>query len=82
MVNEFDVKQAEKVAALEVETDTLKTRVDSHESMIVDIKDKMSLLVTEVKQIRNALYFMGAAVAANVPALSDLLHKIKFFFVG
>lgn len=81
MFDEQDLKVGERLAALEVRTTSTEATTAKHEEMLQDLKDKLSLLVLEVKQIRNALYLMAGAIAMNVPALSDLLTKIKHLFV-
>lgn len=71
---ERDIMIAERVASLEVKEEELRTDITS-------IKEDMSKLVGEVQKIRTALYFMGAMIAANAPALQTPF-KILTAFLG
>lgn len=77
MASEFDLEVIERVSALEVNQDILKEEQIDHKAQIKDIREKLTILVVEVRQIRNALYVLAGAVAMNVPALAGILEKIK-----
>ena len=79
MPKDLDLEVASRLSTHETKIEHLAEEVGKHESLISEMKEKMSTLVTEVKQIRNALYFMAAALAANVPAFNSLLEIIKHF---
>lgn len=82
MQDDINLRTVERIAALEVTQVHLSEEVNKHEGLINEMKEKMTTLVDEVKQIRNALYFMAAAVAANVPVLKDLVVGLKIFLIG
>lgn len=48
----------------------------AHDIMLKAVQDDVSTLVKEIKQIRNALYVMAAAMAANIPALASAVDKL------
>lgn len=78
MQDDLNIKLVERLSVVEANQSHLAEEVGKHEGLIDEMKEKMTTLVSEVKQIRNALYFMAAAVAANVPALKDMgLFVIK-----
>lgn len=78
---ERDIEIAERVTSLEVKEEELRKDVDSVKTDVSSMKNDMSKLVSEVKQIRNALYFMGAMIAANVPVF-QIPFKLITVFLG
>lgn len=81
VVSKDDVHTAERLTALEVKEESLRLTVDDHGRVLSNLDYRISALVSEVKGIRNALYIMALAIAANIPALSSLLSVIKSFLV-
>lgn len=79
MVSKDDVHTAERLTALEVKEESLRVTVDDHGRVLSNLDERISALVSEVKGIRNALYIMALAIAANVPALNSVLVIIKSF---
>lgn len=70
----------QRVSILETKEEQTDKRVGEHDILIKTMDTKLSTLVAEVKQIRNALYFLAVCVAANIPALQGLPTKILSFF--
>ena len=79
MVSKDDVHTAERLTALEVKEESLRLTVSDHGRVLSHMDERISALVSEVKGIRNALYIMVLAIAANVPALNSILIVIKSF---
>lgn len=67
----------QRITRLETRDEYLHLRVQEHDELITELGEKVSILVTEIKQVRNALYVMAAMIAANIPALSDLFKVLK-----
>ena len=80
MSNDFNIRTVERITALEVRADGTDVDLDQHGKQIQSIDAKLSSLVDEVRQIRNALYFMTAAIVANVPVLRDVLAPLLKLF--
>ena len=80
MEQEFKVRLSERVARLETREETLTTLVAGHGVLIEKLDTKISILVDQVKQIRNALYLMAFCIAANIPGASKIIEVIKFIF--
>ncbi len=70
-----DLRIHERVASLEVSTEHIEKKVDEHSQHLKALDKAVLSLVTEVKQIRNALYLIGAALIGNMPALENLIEK-------
>lgn len=77
MQNDLKMAFAERLTELEVTQRDISKDVAKHDALLDEMGTKLTTLVLEVKQIRNALYLMAAAVAANVPALAQLVQYIK-----
>lgn len=77
MQNDLKMEFAERLTELEVTQRDISKDVAKHDALLDEMGTKLTTLVLEVKQIRNALYVMAAAVAANVPALGQLAQYIK-----
>ncbi len=67
---------SERIAVLETKEEVLAGRVDAHEELIQKLDEKLSTLVGEVRQIRNALYLMALSILANIPALAAAIEAI------
>lgn len=77
MFDEQDLRVGERLATLETNQRVDRKEIGAHRKDLDDIKQKMTTLVLEVRQIRNALYVLAGAVAMNIPALSGLVEKLK-----
>lgn len=77
MQNDLKLEFAERLTELEVTQRDMSKDVAKHDALLDEMGTKLTTLVLEVKQIRNALYLMAAAVAANVPALGQLVQYLK-----
>ena len=77
MNHTFHLDMTERVSRVETEQDNMKEVVQKHEALLDAMNGKLTKLVSEVGQIRNALYVMAAAIAANIPAIADLFNSIK-----
>ena len=82
MDNQFSLEVVERLATLEKDHEHTKGDVEAHGKLLDSLDGKVSDLVGEVKQIRNAIYFMAVTIAANVPSLQSLVVAIKAFVVG
>lgn len=80
MDREYQRELEGRVSTLEVHSDNLKTSVKEHDESLEILQDKFGVLVTEVKQIRNALYFMAVTIGFHIPAVADILAYIKRIF--
>jgi hypothetical protein len=67
----------ERVAALEVENESLDRRVSGHDKTIVAMDTKITELIYQVRQIRLALYVIAGALVANTPVSSALVSILK-----
>lgn len=57
--------------------DVVEKRIDEHDGVLRRLETEISRAVGEIKSIKNALYFMALAIAANVPALQNLATMLK-----
>ena len=80
MFDEQDMRVGERLASLEVRVDRNEVTTKEHDELIADIREKMTMMVVEVRQIRNALYVLAGAVAMNIPALGGILQQVKALF--
>jgi len=67
----------ERLAMLEVKSENAEETLRSHSEQLDRMDRALTSLLGEVKQIRNALYIMAIGIAANIPALSNLLTSLK-----
>jgi flagellar motility protein MotE (MotC chaperone) len=67
----------ERLRALEVKEEELRKQSDEHNAIIKELENSIMGIVSEMKQIRNALYLMAFTIACNVPVVSDLFTKIQ-----
>ena len=67
---------SEKVAALEAVQARMEEDLNMAKGDIFEIRKDLGGLVVEVRQIRNALYFMALVMAADVPWVRELLIAI------
>lgn len=70
----------ERLAVLETKGEQTDITLQSHATLLTELSTKINTLVGEVKQIRNALWFMGAAISANVPMLQKLPEMLSKIF--
>lgn len=78
----FDMETHGRLSTLESNQSYIKTKVTEHDHLLDKLDTQIGKLVNEVKQIRNALYFMGVMIAANVPALGEMVAMIKVLLNG
>lgn len=57
--------------------DVVEKRIEEHDNILRKLESEISRAVGEIKSIKNALYFMALAIAANVPALQNLAAMLK-----
>lgn len=67
----------ERLAVIETRGEAVDRKLDSHEKDLNVLRQQTTTLITEVKQIRNALYFMATVMAANIPTLQRLLERFE-----
>jgi hypothetical protein len=79
-MSNFNLAITDRVSRVETDQENIKIQVEKHDALLDALDGKMSKLVLEVKQIRNALYVMAAAIAANVPALQKLFDALPRIF--
>ena len=75
--SDLDLEYAERITSLEVRTVGHDKIIQSHSNHLLSLDKAVTELIHEVRGVRRALYLMAGAVAANVPALRDLLTWIK-----
>jgi len=81
--DDINLKHTEGITEVRTRVHNLANVVQAHGTQIRVIEvelgridTKVGQLVQEVKQIRNALYLMATAIAANVPQMQALLDKL------
>jgi hypothetical protein len=79
MVRDIDraFDTAERIATLEVTTAAHEEDIKSHAEHLKSLDKAVVTLIVEVRGIRKAIYIMAASVAAQIPALRDMLGWIK-----
>lgn len=81
--NEINLRVADAIARLESRGETLSETVDQHDKSISSLEKSVSAVVSEIKQIRNAIYLMAGMLALNISdekagKLWALLSKVLF----
>lgn len=71
-----DPKLHERVAALEVETTHASEQLRAHGEHLKALDRAIVSLVSEVKQIRNALYAVAFALTCQVPWLKTIIDQL------
>lgn len=74
---DINMRFTENISELKTEQTQIKETVDSHSAMIGGMKEQLTTVVAEIKQIRNALYVMATTLAANLPMAQDAVRGIK-----
>ena len=66
-----------RLATVETKTEVHAQELAAHDALLSQMDKQVGTLVSEVRQIRNALYALALAAAANVPALQGLGESLK-----
>lgn len=79
MNNELDREFEGRITQLETKGEQFEKDIERHEILLEEFRKDIASLVTEIKGIRTAIWFMAASIVANVPALGNLLSYLKSF---
>lgn len=61
-----------RISSLEAKVQQDKETLDDHETLIRKLDTTLSTVVSQVSQIRNALYVLAFVVSCNIPAVQSV----------
>ena len=73
-------ERGERIATLEEKVVNVEQAISSQAEHLHALDKVVTSLVSEVKQIKNALYLIAVSMASQIPQFQDLLGKLGLIF--